>query len=228
MHDLKANYDKILQIVEKFFEKEFDGQGNFRFYPNPPKMNDKQIISLSLCAESLGIDSENYFLSKLKIDYSDIFPSTHITRYNKRRKILSDKISILTQRIGDDLTLGEDCYIVDSIPVPVCKISRELRTKVCKEDYKTACDKGYSAVNKQYYIGYKLHLVTSLNGVYKQMDITKASVHDVGFLNDIKYGNINNATLLADSGYLSKPYQIDLLVSKSVKTMHFSASRFSF
>lgn len=46
MHDLKANYDKILKIVEKFFKNELDTQGNFRFYPNSPKLNDKQIIAL--------------------------------------------------------------------------------------------------------------------------------------------------------------------------------------
>jgi hypothetical protein len=86
-HDLTAIYNKIDKVVEEFFKNEFNDQSNFRFYPNPPKMNDKQIISLSLCAEILGIDSENYFLSKLKTDYSNIFPDTHITRYNKRSKI---------------------------------------------------------------------------------------------------------------------------------------------
>jgi len=69
----------------------------------------------------LGIDSENYFLSKLKTDYSDIFPDTHITRYNIRRKNLANKITLLTERLSDDLTFGEDCFIVDSMPVPVCK-----------------------------------------------------------------------------------------------------------
>ena len=217
MHDLKAIYNKIDKVVVEFFKNEFNEQSNFRFYPNPPKMNDKQIISLSLCAEILGIDSENYFLSKLKTDYSDIFPDTHITRYNIRRKKLANKITLLTERLSDNLTFGEDCFIVDSMPVPVCKMSRELRTKVCRENYETSCDKGYSAVNKQYYIGYKLHLVVSLNGVYKQMDITKASGHDIGFLNDIKHGTINNCTLLADSGYLSDPYQIDLFNSVQIK-----------
>ena len=103
------------------------------------------------------------------------------------------------------------------MPVPVCKMSREFRTKVCRENYETSCNKGYSAVNMQYYIGYKLHLVVSLNGVYKQMDITKASVHDIGFLNDIKHGTINNCTLLAESGYLSDPYQNDLFNSVQIE-----------
>lgn len=217
MHDLKAIYDKIIKIVEIFFEKELNEQGNFKFYPNPPKMSDKQVITLSICSESLGIDSENYFLSNLKTDYSDYFPSSHITRYNIRRKILADKTNLLAQRIGNKMTFGENFFIVDSIPVPVCKISRAGRTKVCKENYKTACDKGYSAVNKQYYIGYKLHLVTSLNGVYKQMDITKASVHDIGYLKDIKQGTMKNCTLLADRAYLSKPIQIDLFESVQIK-----------
>jgi hypothetical protein len=216
MHDLIANYNKIAKVVEKFFNNDLNEQGNFRYYPNPPKMSDKQIISLSLCAESLGIDSENYFLSKLKTDYSNYFPDVHVTRYNIRRKNLAEKTSQLTQMIGDDITFGEDYFIVDSMPIPVCKMSRELQTKVCRENFETACDKGYSAVNKQYYIGYKLHLVVSLNGVYKQMDITKASVHDVGYLNDIKHGSMKNCTLLADAGYVSNPYQLDLFESVQI------------
>ena len=218
MHDIKTNYDKILEIVETFFKNELDRSGNFRFYPNPPKMSDKQVIALSLCAEAMGIDSENYFLYKLRTDYGDHFPTTHITRYNKRRKVLAGRTSELVGRLGGELSFGEDMFIVDSMPVPVCKLSREHRTKACRENFETACDKGYCAVDEQYYIGYKLHLVTSLNGVYRQMDITKASVHDVGFLKDIKNGGqVGQATLLGDTGYLSRPCQIDLFESVQVK-----------
>ncbi len=217
MHDLLASYKKIVQIVSDFFKSELNDMGNFRFYPNPPKMSDKQIIALSICAESMGIDSENYFLSKLQSDYSDHFPKIHITRYNKRRKILMHRIHELTQKIGDKITSGEDYFLVDSIPIPVCKISREKRSKICRQTYETACDKGYSSVDKQYYIGYKLHLVISLTGVYKQMDITRASVHDVRYLQDIKQSGMKHCTLLADRGYLSKPCQIDLFESVQIK-----------
>jgi len=71
-------------VVEKFFINDLNEQGNFKYYRNPPKMSDKQIIALSLSSGSLGIDSENYFLSKLKTDYSNYFPDVHITRYNIR------------------------------------------------------------------------------------------------------------------------------------------------
>ncbi len=54
--------------------------------------------------------------------------------------MLADKTTLLTLRIGNEMTLGESFFIV--VSVPVCKISKEKRTKVCKENHQTACDNG--------------------------------------------------------------------------------------
>jgi hypothetical protein len=112
---------------------------------------------------------------------------------------------------------GEDTYLVDSIPMPICQIAREKSSKICKEDFETAPDKGYSAVSKSWYYGYKLHLVTSVRGVYSSMDMTKASVHDIHYLKNIKQSGLKNCTLIADKGYLSKPYQLDLFYTCQIK-----------
>lgn len=210
MHDLKANFDKIFELTTKFLN-EFNEHGNAKPYRHLPKMSDYEIITLSLCQEALGIDSENLFWSKIKSDYSQYFSNlVHLTRYNIRRKILAPYIHKMNQRISAELNFGENVFVVDSMPIPICKNVREKRLKVCKQAFETAPDKVYSAVNKQYFIGYKLHLVTSLNGVFFSMDITKASVHDVQYLSDIKNSGLNNATLLADAGYISSNHQIDL------------------
>ncbi|WP_419803475.1 IS982 family transposase [Mucilaginibacter sp.] len=105
---------------------------------------------------------------------------------------------------------GENVFIINSIPVPVCKIAREKSSKICRGDFETAPDKGYSAVNKAYYYGYKLHMITSVNGVFHAMDLSKASVHDSCYLNDVKHSGLNNCILVGDKGYLSKTHQIDL------------------
>ncbi|EOR95995.1 Mobile element protein [Arcticibacter svalbardensis MN12-7] len=65
-------------------------------------------------------------------------------------------------------------------------------------------------MNKAWYFGYKLHLVTSVKGVFYFMDISKASVHDIHYLNDIKHSGLNNCTLIGDRGYLFKTSQLDL------------------
>ena len=50
------------------------------------------------------------------------------------------------------------------------------------------------------------------------MDLSKASVHDIHFLNDVKYSGLNNCTLVGDRGYLSKTCQLDLLSSAKIQS----------
>jgi len=159
----------------------------------------------------MGIDSENYLFGKLKKDYKADFPNLiDRSNFNRRRKLLAPYLQGLNQFLADGMNEGENAFIVDSIPVPVCKIIREKSSKVCRENFETAPDKGYSAVNKAWYFGYKLHLVVSVKGIFHSMDLSKASVHDIHYLNDVKHSGLNNCTLIGDKGYLSKTYQSDL------------------
>lgn len=214
MHNLKTNFDKFFNITKSVFKDRLNQSDNFYFYPKKPKLSDCEIIALSVTGESLGIDSESYLWGKLKFDHKDDFPRLiHRSNFNRRRKHLYPFIELLNQYMADRLNECEDVYLVDSIPVPVCKIAREKQSKICKEDFETSPDKGYSAVSKSYYYGYKLHLVTSVRGVFHSMDITKASVHDVHYLSNVKISGLSSCTLIADKGYLSSTYQLDLFNS---------------
>jgi len=218
MHDLTVNFLKMLHITNTSLQNDLNQDGNLHFYPRKPKLSDAQIIALSLCQECLGIDSENWFLAKLKNDYRNDFPNlVHITNYNKRRKRLSLWTEQVNQRLATVLNVGENVFMVDSIPIPVCKLAREKQLKVCRHRFETAPDKGYSAVYKQYYIGYKLHLTIGMNGVYQGMELTKASVHDVQYLNEVKHSGLKSCLLLGDKGYLSKEWQQDLFTSVNIE-----------
>jgi len=218
MHDLKANFLKMLQITNAALKNEVNQDGNVHLYPRKPKLSDTEIIALSLCQECLSIDSENWFLAKLKSGYRSDFPNlVHITNYNKRRKRLAAWTELANRRLATMLNEGEDVFMVDSIPVPVCKLARGKQLRACRHDFETAPDKGYSAVYKQYYIGYKLHLTIGMNGVYQGMELTKASVHDVHYLNEVKYSGLNPCVLLGDKGYLSAKWQLGLFTSVNIE-----------
>ena len=75
MHNIKTNFDKFYQIVKSSFPAQLNEDDNLQFYPNKPKMNDCSIIALSICAESIGIDSENYLWSKIRKITKTIFPN---------------------------------------------------------------------------------------------------------------------------------------------------------
>ena len=76
--------------------------------------------------------------------------------------------------------------IVNSIPVPVLKMAREKSFKVLRKSFETSPVKGWSAVNKSWFIGYKLHVIIFDNGVVQQSGITKGNVHDINFLKQVK------------------------------------------
>lgn len=218
MHNLKSNFDKFFDITKSIFIDQTNRFDNFFAYRNKPKLSDCQIIALAITGETLGIDSENYFWGKLKSDHKHDFPDLiDRSNFNRRRKRLYPFIQELNQKVASLMNQGETVYLVDSIPIPVCKNAREKQSKVCRECFETAPDKGYSAVNKTYFYGYKLHLLTSVNGVFHSMDLTKASVHDVHYLSDVKQSGLSSCALLADKGYLSAKHQLDLFASCQVK-----------
>ena len=70
------------------------------------KKSDCQIIALALTVESIGIDSESYFFSKLKSNYTSDFPNfIDSSNFNRRHKRLYPWISALNQGLSNILSL---------------------------------------------------------------------------------------------------------------------------
>jgi hypothetical protein len=211
MHDLHQIYSKTLSMATEMFE-EADEFGNMGLKSKPTRMSDLQVISLAVAAESMSISSENNLFTLIQSDYRDRFPELiSRSRFNRRRRALRDDIKELTKRLA--MTMGVDSQIdlVDSVPCPVIKNSRERTYRICKRNPDVAPKKGYSAVDRSYFIGYKLHVLTNEFGVIQDMQVTPANVHDLNFLKHFKpecytVGN----TIIGDRGYISAAVQADL------------------
>ena len=87
MHNLYAIFAKFLDICKMFSGDLVNEKGNIPRRGVVPKFSDLEVISLSLAAESIGIDSESFLFSKLN-EYKDDFSSLISRRqYNDRRKL---------------------------------------------------------------------------------------------------------------------------------------------
>lgn len=211
MHDLRVKYEKILELTQFHFEH-LTVEGNFQFYPKKPKMTDLELIALCLCTEASSIDSENLLFSKLKQDYPGWYSQVGCrTRFNRRRRRLANRIWEVAKVLSRPLQTRSKALIVDSMPCPIVKLAREKRFRICQESWSTRPAKGYSAIEKKYFIGYKLHLMIADNGSIADMQVTPANVHDIQFLkrweNQTRY---RNKDLLGDRGYISKEMQLSL------------------
>jgi hypothetical protein len=176
-------------------------------------MSDLELISLSLTSEFLGIDSESDLFRKLP---NTILVKIERSVYNRRRRKLVSHLDSIRLKLASCFNEFEDYFVVDSMPLEVCKLSRSYRSKICREDTYSFPDKGYCAAQGIHYYGYKLHAICSINGVFQSIDLSPASVHDVNYLKDIK-AQISDCTLIGDRGYLSAEIQLNLFETCNIK-----------
>ena len=208
MSNLHDSYTRIYALLH-----ELEPMNNFLNQIRRPKLSDKQLIALTLASESLGIDSERYLFKQLPLP---LCGKIERSVYNRRRRQLADKIEQLRQRMVTRLSPSADCYLIDSMPLEACKLSRAKRSRICQESPQTAPDYGYCAAQNSYYFGYKIHAVSTAQGVLKTFDISKASCHDIHYLNDIQT-QLSNCVLVGDKGYLSQQWQQDLFASSAIQ-----------
>lgn len=78
-----------------------------------------------------------------------------------------------------------------------------------RDNVEAAPDWGYFASQGLHYYGYKLHAVCGIRGVIHSYDMTAASVHDLHYLNDVRW-QYHDCMMLGDKGYLSAEVQKNL------------------
>lgn len=176
-------------------------------------MKDIELVSLILTAEYLGIDREYELFRRLPVSLSMLIERSV---YNKRKRRLFFFTESIRNKMSKEIISDEEYHIVDSMPLEICKISRKNRLKICRESFKTSPNEGFCASQQMRYFGYKLHAVCTVQGVFRSFDLSKASVHDIHYLSNIK-SEFQDVTILGDKGYLSKQIQLDLFNYQNIR-----------
>ena len=191
-------------------------EGNRRRRGVVPRFSDIEVIALSLTAETLSIDSENYLFRKLAESKKEIPNLISRRQFNDRRKSTSELCEKIRKRIADSIDGGEKYFCIDSKPIEVCRMSRSKRCKMGRKNYKKAPNFGYCASQREHYYGYKLHALCGLSGVIHSYDLTKASVHDIRYLQDVKL-EYHDCSIFGDRGYIGQEVQLNLFESVNIK-----------
>jgi hypothetical protein len=210
MSNIVKNYQKVLKTIEPLYRSIEKLKR-----PRPkPKMSDIEVVALSLTAEYMSIDSENALFERLK--HCNINHLIERSQFNKRRRKLFMLTEEIRKKLSEKFLEYEGYFIIDSMPLEICKFSRHQRLKICKEDFLTSPEKGYCASQNMWFYGYKLHGTCSVSGVFHSIEITKANVHDIVYLPEVKQ-QLSDCVLLGDKGYLSASQQLDLFHSANIR-----------
>jgi hypothetical protein len=208
MNNLTQNYKIILELLQSTCSH-IESVKQKR----PPKMSNLELAALNFTSEYMSYNSELQLFRA--IEGTNLAERIERSVYNRRKRNLYDYFEKIRQKISSKFSDLSNVFIVDSTPIEICKYIRAKRSDICSTD-EIRPDFGYCSAKKMRYFGYKLHLVCDENSVVHSFDFTPANIHDVNYLQDVKY-NLQNCELIGDKGYISADYQVNLFNYSKIK-----------
>jgi len=191
-------YVMIDDLNQKYAPKTVSGRRHIQ----DAKLSDSEIITISICGELVGIDSENAWFSFVKRNYRHLFPRLcSRSRFNRTRRALLQLTELLREKLLSAFSMPYSRYfIIDSFPLAVCKFGR---ARYCQSFRSDGADYGICPSKKETYFGYKVHTMITLEGFITAFEITPASVDDrQGLRNMVE--NCSNLVILGDKGYFGE------------------------
>jgi DDE family transposase len=167
--------------------------------------SNSELLTMLVVEECMGWDEETEAISQWR-QHGDLFPHLpHRTRLNRRRRRLSDALTLIRQRLLALLDFAQDrqCAI-DSMPVPVLGFHLVPGAASATHWREHGADYGRITTKKQTIFGYKLHLLITLNGVIRDFVLAPASINDVVVAPELLASHAD-LVVFGDKGYISAP-----------------------
>ena len=183
MEDLfLISYVMIDELYKQYAPQEVTKRKNI----SKVKLSDSEIITISICGELSGNDSENGWYNFVKKNYRYLFPELCCrSKFNRKRRDLLQVTELIREKLFQFFNVGShDYYIVDSFPLEVCS-------------------------KKETYFGFKVHALITLDGFITAFDITPASTDDREGLRDLM-GEEYALSVIGDKGYVGEQLREDM------------------
>lgn len=203
-----SDFCLCVYVITDDFVKRLTRLGRAHLFGPAPDFSDSELLAVILIGESKGWDVETELLSNMR-QHADLFPLLPTqTRFNRRRRKLTDLLNAVRLAILSEIELAADCQcIVDSLPVPVMHfhlVPGALPRSRGTEWIVNGAAYGHAASKKQTYYGYKLHLLVTGSGLILDFELTGANVMDLAAGVELLRGH-RDLDVVADKAYISAP-----------------------
>ena len=102
-------------------------------------MSDLEVVALSLTAEFMSIDSENALFKQInRAEIPNLIERSQCIKRRRKLFLFSEEVRT---KLAREFLEFEHYFIVDSMPLEICKFSRHSRVKICQEKFESAPSK---------------------------------------------------------------------------------------
>jgi len=162
------------------------------------QVGDAEVLTVAIVAAKYFHNHHERALLMLRAGHY-LSGNLSVSRFNRRLHACREWLEVGTEVLCEVATRGE-VFIIDSLPVPVCKRVRARRCrKVRGLNY---C--GYCAAKKEKFFGFRLHLICNEAGAPVSYELLAARFHDLTPVHDLAFVLPPTAKLFGDKGYISE------------------------
>lgn len=172
-----------------------------------PAFSDSEMLTLMLVHDFLPYPGETQYIGYIRANYSREFPKlVDQSQYNRRARKLGYMAELLRREWLGQLGIGDpDQLLVDTKPIPVVGYKR---TKSHSE-FAGSADYGHCAARQLNYFGYKLVMLTTLDGVPIVYDLVAANT-DERAAAAVVLQRVTHCDIFGDKGFLGDEWRTEV------------------
>ncbi len=172
-----------------------------------PRFSESEMMCLMIAEDYIPYPAETQYIEYIRANHGDLFPNLlSQSQFNRRARQLRLLLEQLRRDWISELgVLQEGRYLLDTKPVPVVGYKR---TKAHSE-FRGSAAYGYCASRKMFYFGYKLVMVTTLDGIPIVYDLVPANTDERQAAGSI-LPCLNGVDIIGDKGFLGEDWQAEI------------------
>jgi hypothetical protein len=172
-----------------------------------PQFSDSEVITLLLAMDFIPFPSESQFLAYIRANYLSLFPRLlDQSQFNRRGRALRLLVEELRRSWLRQLGVCQRRqFLVDTKPVPVVHVKRSNR----RSDFAGSASYGYNISRNMQYFGYKLVVLSTLDGIPVVYDLVPAHTDERAAAEAVLY-YLHGCDILGDKGFVGQRWQSEI------------------
>jgi hypothetical protein len=172
-----------------------------------PEFSDSEMLTLMLAIDFFEFTRERRFVEFIRANYLALFPKLlDQSQYNRRACSLRYLLNELRQDWAAELGVQfEQHFLLDTTPVIAVGYRRDKR----HSGFRGSAEYGYWAARRLKYFGYKLVLLTTLDGTLYAFELVPADTDEGEAADEIQDTLPPDSNVWSDKGFLGEEWQAD-------------------
>jgi len=172
-----------------------------------PIFSDSEVMTLMMTHDFLPFPSETQYLEYIRANYLDMFPKLlSQSQFNRRSRSLHLLVEEFRRFwLAKKGILAQSSFLLDTKPIPVVGYRRSKS----RSEFAGNADYGFCASRNMKYYGYKLVLVSTLNGVPVVYELVPANT-DERLAAEAIIDHFNSCDIFADKGFIGLEWQTQI------------------